>query len=251
MQLVSVIVPAYDSEEFLGRALDSVLSQSHPYWECIIVNDGSSDNTQAVIDDFVKRDSRFRSISLEKNSGSPAEPRNVGVDLARGDWICFLDSDDEWLPEKLREQVLFHDQTGSCWSCCGYVRVALNGRQTVSQPKPTAGFKDLLRLNHLCLSSVMISRDALAPFRFAKLGHEDFELWLRLARTGIEVNGLAMTLVRHYRRANSVSSDKLKALSFYWVIFRTSIGLNPIEAAFVLFRYFCYRFLSVFWAKKQ
>lgn len=97
--LVSIIVPCYNQAQFLDEALQSVLGQSYTNWECIIINDGSTDNTSALAKKWVDKDSRFKYIY--KENGGLSSARNVGLDLAKGDYIQFLDSDDCIVKTKL------------------------------------------------------------------------------------------------------------------------------------------------------
>lgn len=105
MPLVSVIIPTYNSAKFLSRAIGSVLGQTYRNLELIIVDDASTDGTLAIIRGYAEKDPRITYIVLEKNSGGPVAPINRGLGVARGEFIAFLDHDDEWLPEKLQEQV--------------------------------------------------------------------------------------------------------------------------------------------------
>ncbi|MCK5177967.1 MAG: glycosyltransferase family 2 protein, partial [Candidatus Omnitrophica bacterium] len=99
---VSVIMPVYNTKTYLGTALDSVLKQSWVDFEIIIVDDGSTDNTKKLANDF--NDERIRYVRHEQNKGEAAS-RNTGIKLAKGDYIASQDSDDEWLPGKLARQV--------------------------------------------------------------------------------------------------------------------------------------------------
>lgn len=99
---VSVIIPTYNRAHLIGRAIKSVLNQTYKDFEIIIVDDGSTDKTEEVVKDF--KDERVRYIRREKNKGGSAA-RNTGIKAARGEYIAFQDSDDEWLPEKLEKQM--------------------------------------------------------------------------------------------------------------------------------------------------
>lgn len=99
---VSVIIPTYQRAQWLGRAIDSVLAQTMPHFELIVVDDGSTDETDAVVSAY--RDGRIRYIQHGENLGS-SEARNTGVEASRGEYVAFLDSDDEWLPRKLARQL--------------------------------------------------------------------------------------------------------------------------------------------------
>lgn len=102
---VSVVVPAYNAEAYIGATLSSVLKQSFEQFEVIVVDDRSTDATPVLVQALAKNDARLHLITLENNFGTPAGPRNVGVREARGDWIAFLDSDDIWHPDKLKLQL--------------------------------------------------------------------------------------------------------------------------------------------------
>lgn len=100
---VSVIVPCYNQAQFLAETLDSVLAQTHENWECIIVNDGSTDDTEAVAKEYCNKDNRF--VYYKKENGGLSSARNAGLDIVQGDYVQFLDSDDILLPNKLECQI--------------------------------------------------------------------------------------------------------------------------------------------------
>jgi len=101
---VSVIIPTYNRAHLIGRAIQSVLNQTYQDFEIIIVDDGSTDNTEEVIKEFQEQDKRVKYIKHDKNKGGSAA-RNTGIKTARGEYIAFQDSDDEWFPEKLEKQM--------------------------------------------------------------------------------------------------------------------------------------------------
>ena len=118
--LVSVIIPAFDAAAYIHRTLDSVISQTYETIEVIVVDDGSSDATSSIIEEFVNRDARFQLIR-QRNAGVGAA-RNTAIRKARGKYIAPLDADDLWVPEKLEKQVACMEQRGNeaglvyCWS---------------------------------------------------------------------------------------------------------------------------------------
>src|SRR4051794_25662018 len=95
LTLVSIITPAYNCEEFISEAIDSVLAQTYINWEMIIVNDKSTDNTEKIVNDYIQLDTRIKVINLSENSGA-AVARNKALENANGRYIAFLDSDDKW-----------------------------------------------------------------------------------------------------------------------------------------------------------
>lgn len=99
-------MPNYNNSKFIGEAIESVLAQSYDNFELIIIDDNSTDNSLAIIQSYIKKDNRIKLITLKKNSGT-AFARNKGIELAKGKYISFLDSDDLWLPHKLEKQIKF------------------------------------------------------------------------------------------------------------------------------------------------
>lgn len=114
---VSVVIPCYNGAAFIGATLRSVQAQSFVDFEMLVVDDGSRDATAAVVEAMAAVDRRIRLIRLERNSGGPATPRNVGVSQARGRWIAFLDADDIWHPDKLRSQLTTMQRNGAKFCC--------------------------------------------------------------------------------------------------------------------------------------
>ena len=109
--MISIITPCHNSQIFLGATIQSVLSQTYPNWELIIVDDCSTDNSVDIIQNYARKDDRIKYFRTDKSSGSPTLPRNIGIEHAKGRYIAFLDSDDAWLPDKLEKQVkLFDDE---------------------------------------------------------------------------------------------------------------------------------------------
>ena len=106
MCLVSIITPIYNSEKYVDSCINSVLKQTYSCWEHILIDDCSSDNSNTLIKSFQFKDSRIRYYRLHENSGAGIA-RNKGIELAQGNYIAFLDSDDQWYPEKLEKQLNF------------------------------------------------------------------------------------------------------------------------------------------------
>lgn len=105
MNSVSVIIPAFNSEEFISEAIESVIGQTYSSWELIVVDDGSTDRTKQIVDKYLGEDNRIKYI-YQNNSG-PAAARNKGIQASCGKYIAFLDSDDIWYLDKLEKQMDF------------------------------------------------------------------------------------------------------------------------------------------------
>lgn len=102
--LISVIIPTYNRAAKIGAAIDSVIGQTYPVWEIIIIDDHSQDDTEAAVEAYIRRHAAIRYVKLEQNYG-PGHARNVGLELSKGEFIAFLDSDDTWYPEHLEKHI--------------------------------------------------------------------------------------------------------------------------------------------------
>lgn len=181
---ISVVIPAYNREKFISRAIESVLNQTHKVDEIIVVDDGSLDNTLEVLDTF---GDKIRVIN-QSNSGVSCA-RNRGVENSSFDWIAFLDSDDEWDKDKIREQVQFHaDNPEILFSHTNEIWIR-NGKKInqKSHHKKFGGFcfEKNLDFCHIAPSSVMIERDLfkeVGSFDESLVVCEDYDLWLRVLR---------------------------------------------------------------------
>ena len=105
---ISVVIPMYNSEKTILKALLSVVNQTYLPAEIIIVNDGSTDNSQKIVEEFIiNNNKQYSFLLLNKSNGGVSSARNIGIKRATGEYIAFLDSDDRWLPEKLQKQMMF------------------------------------------------------------------------------------------------------------------------------------------------
>ena len=124
--LVSVITPSYNCARFIGATIESVLRQTYTNWEMLIVDDCSTDESQEVIERYVNKDSRIKLFVLDRNSGA-AIARTRAMQLAKGRYMAFLDSDDLWLSDKLERQLEFMNKCHHIFSCTAYEQIDENG----------------------------------------------------------------------------------------------------------------------------
>jgi glycosyltransferase involved in cell wall biosynthesis len=208
-ELVSVIVPAYNSARFLPDAIGSLMQQTHPSVEIIIVNDGSTDDTESALRPFLDS----ITVCHQKNAGTAAA-RNHGLAVSRGAFIAFLDADDAWEPEKLSRQVALLQADAAAvliHTNVGYVDAG--GRSIANVPRTDDRFADasvqaLLAHNFITASSVMVRRESLeaAPFSNDVPGCEDWDLWLRLSRSG-SIAFIPDRLTRYRLHGSNISSN--------------------------------------------
>ncbi|MBN1614997.1 MAG: glycosyltransferase family 2 protein [Deltaproteobacteria bacterium] len=213
MPAVSVIIPAYNREKFIGRALESALAQTFRDMEIIVVDDGSSDGTIEVVKKLAGSDSRLYLLVHEKNRGAQAA-RNTGIFASAGDYIAFLDSDDEWLPEKLERQMSLiarnRDRTGAFYA--GYLQVYGNGNSEAECLPRLRGniYRAVLEASFGDMNTLMVRKDILFAAGLCNeriRAYHEWDLCIRLAgRTDFDY--VPEPLARYYLHgAPTISSD--------------------------------------------
>lgn len=211
--LVSVVIPTFNRARDLERALKSVLAQTCPRWEALVVDNHSSDNTDEVVKAF--GDPRIRLLKIH-NNGVIAASRNLGIRHALGEYIAFLDSDDWWLPRKLEESLKYLDQ-GSDVVYHDLFMVYRAGqrifwRKVRARALGVPAFQDLLvNGNALITSSVVARKSILLEIGglsedTALISWEDYDAWLRAARITDKFRKLSKPLGYYWRGGGNVSS---------------------------------------------
>lgn len=220
--LVSIITPCHNAEAYLSHTIESVINQTYSNWEMLIVDDCSTDNSAEIIKQYSLNNPRIRYLKTEKPSGSPALPRNIGIDNSKGEYIAFLDSDDIWLPDKLEKQVNFMEQNSYSLSYSYYEKMDWNGRRDnrVIRTRDLTTYFDLLKSNSIpCLTS-MVKRDAIGETRFKQIAQEDFCFWLDILRKGFTGYNLKEVVAVYREAKNSRSANKFDMFKGYWNVIR-------------------------------
>ena len=233
--LVSVVMPAYNCEKYIGQAIRSVLEQTVSL-ELIIVEDKSGDGTEAVICEFLD-DERVIYISNDVNSGVAAS-RNKGIDLARGKYIAFLDSDDYWTSDKLERQVTFMEKGNKVLSSTGRELIDENGVSTgrVIGIPDVICYKDLLKGNVLNTSGVMVLASVAKKYKMVQDHlHEDYIMWLSILKEYKVAYGINEPMLKYRVMKGTKSGNKLKSAKMTFGVYRY-IGLNLPVAIY----YFCH-----------
>ena len=231
--LISIIMAAYNAEKTIEQAINSVLSQTYPDFELLVVNDCSTDKTAMLAEAIVKKDDRIRLISNEKNSGV-SYTRKHGLEEASGEWVAILDSDDAWAPEKLEKQINLQKKTNADLLFTGSAFMDADGKPIdwyLAAPAEVT-YRQLLKQNVLSNSSALVRKELYAKYYAVGDGmHEDFAMWLNILKDGRKAYGVDEPLLIYRIAKSSKSGNKFKAAKMNWNTYRY-IGLNPIEAAY-------------------
>ena len=234
--LVSVILPAYNCEKTLRDTLDSVLDQTYRDFEIVLINDAATDGTSAICDSYAKKDARIRYFVNSKNLGT-LETRVRAINLAKGEWIAFIDSDDIWSPDKLEKQFALQKATGCdlIYTASSFINENGEPFKWIMHVPEEVTYKKLLRQNVISNSSVLMrKRDYLkySPFTERERDmHEDFACWLCMLRAGLTARGINEPLITYRLHKNSSSSNKVNAAKLNMNTYRY-IGLGLLERYF-------------------
>ncbi|MGE4559136.1 MAG: glycosyltransferase family 2 protein [Desulfobulbus sp.] len=221
-KLVSVVIPSYNYGKFLKQAFDSVVNQTYANLEIIIVDDGSSDDTQEIVRPLVESFNNLRYIRHEANKGLPAT-RNTGINASNGEYIAILDADDEWLPEKIQKQVEFLNANPDIGMVsCGYLlKDTVKGIEREYLPADYGGHDDFLE-NLLVRnvfsggSGALIRKECFMEaglFDTSLRYCEDWDMWLRIARY-FKISSLSEPLYVLYEHGYNMS-HKIELMKDY------------------------------------
>lgn len=181
MELVSIIIPAYNCTDFIAESIRSVLAQTYTNWELIIVDDCSTDNTWSVLEKQAAIDPRIRIFRLPQNAGA-GQARNKGIEEAKGRYIAFLDGDDWWYPTKLQTQLAYMQQHKYEFTCTWYedAHADLIPYHT-SRPHDKQNFRYMLCGNEVGTPGVIIDTQRIGKIYMPNRRRgEDWCLWLRI-----------------------------------------------------------------------
>jgi len=219
--LVSVITPAYNAARVIERAVHSVAAQSVATLEHIVIDDGSTDDTRAMLRSL-QPDFPDLHVIVKPHEGA-AQARNAGIEAARGRYVAFLDADDEWLPGKLARQVKFMESEGVLFSYGDYQcdrSIVGRDRRKVHSPDQI-GYEDFLRACPIGCLTVAYNQEALGKVYMPEVerGH-DWGLWLRLTRNGVVARRYPGIEAIYHVSNKSLSGKKLKKARDVYRIYR-------------------------------
>lgn len=236
--LVSIIMPAYNAEKTIEQAVNSVLAQTYPHFELIIIDDCSGDRTRAIALDYAAADHRIRVITNDQNQGVSLT-RHKGVQDATGEWLAFLDSDDAWTADKLEKQMALQKIKNAqlIFTASAFMDEQNAEKKWIMHVPITINYRKLLKQNLISNSSVLVRKSCYLEHEMIGSNlHEDFVCWLRLLRTGELAYGIDEPLLIYRLSSNSKSGNKLKAARMNWRAYRAA-GLNIPEAAYYMVCY--------------
>lgn len=219
--LVSVITPVYNAEKVIEKTLNSIFNQTYKEIEVVLVDDCSKDNSREVIEGLKIKHPEIVYFCQLTNQGAGAA-RNKALELAKGQYVAFLDADDLWHPTKIEKQINLLKDTGGAISYTAIQMIDENDEivKRKRNVKEKIDYNFLLRNTMIATSTVLIDRTILGDFRMStRRGGQDYATWLMLLREGAIAYGINEAL-EDYRigNKNSLSSNKFKSIKQVWEI---------------------------------
>lgn len=232
--LVSIIMPTYNCEKYIRETIETVKSQTYVNWELIIIDDCSKDNTKQVVEEFCKGDDRIKYKRMNTNQGA-AMARNAGIEMAQGEYMAFLDSDDLWYKDKLEKQLKFMQDNNYNFTCTSYEKIDEKSQllNKIFKAKKRANYNRILLDCPVGNSTVMYNVEKLGKFEVPNIrkGNDD-ALWLKILKEEEYIYGLEEVLMKYRVRSNSVSSNKLQLVKYYWYKYRKIEHLSIPRSVF-------------------
>ena len=240
--LISVIMPAYNAEEFIEEAIASVVAQTITDWELLVIDDGSRDKTCQIVAELAGKDPRISLLVNEEIMGA-AGTRNRGLDIHRGQYVALLDSDDYWQPEFLEKMLRCAEETKADIIYCSYELVDGHGKKVCNDfivPEQTDFEQSMIRSVITCSTVLMTNKIAGNHHFPTGIYHEDIALWFSLLRDGAIARGVPEVLAAYRQREDSKTANKLTSACRRWVIYRKYLKLPFFRSIGLMTKYAYY-----------
>lgn len=247
--LVSIVVPVYNAENFLPETIGYIQAQTYKEWELLLVDDCSTDKSREWIETKRKEDDRVKLVVQDKNSGA-AKARNRGICEAQGRYLCFLDADDIWMPDKLSTQLEYikevqktsNPQAGFVFMGYEFADEKGSGLGKIVHVPRQIHYKEALKNTTIFTSTVMIDRKWIPDedIYMPCIESEDTATWWQILKKHGTGYGIDANLVKYRRSAKTLSSNKLTAVRRIWNLYRKQEGFGIAVSMYYMF-FWAYR----------
>lgn len=239
-QLVSIVMPLYNCENYVTEAIQSVITQSYKNWELIVVDDCSTDRSHLIVQDLTNDESRIKLHTMPQNSGV-ASVRNFATKKAIGQYIAFLDCDDVWLPEKLEKQISMMQRDKVFLSYSAYSTIDENSSVTgFFNVSKEVTYNDMLKSSTIGTLTMIYNVAELGKIYFKNIGHEDYAMKLDLLKKIKFAQGITDVLASYRVTSYSLSRNKIKAARWQWKIYRDIEHLSLPKSIYYFINYAYY-----------
>ena len=234
MDCVDIIMPAYNCEKYISKAIESVKKQTYKNWKLIIINDKSTDNTKKEIEKYL--DEKILLINLEKHVGV-AEARNIGMEKSQNRYIAFLDADDMWKENKLELQLKFMKQNNYEFTYTSFLYLKNGKEKQVKKIQESLNYKQALKNTIILTSTVMIDTKKIEKFKMPSIYSEDTATWWKILKKEKTAYGLNEVLTIYRITPQGLSANKFKNLNKTWSLYRKHEKLSLIKSIYCFTNY--------------
>lgn len=249
-ELVSIIMPSYNTGRYIKDSIESIISQTYTNWELLIVDDCSSDNTDEIIKSYLT-DQRIKYIKNEKNSGA-AVSRNRALREAKGRWIAFLDSDDIWHTEKIERQLKFMSETGYKFTYTDY-NIQLNGEWLpyIYYGPDVVNKREMKNYCYFSTITVMYDREYVGLIQIEPIRkHNDYAMWLKIIEK-TPCYRFPECLSSYIKHDGSISSvSKITLIKHHYILWRIAEKKSVISSCILTCRNLFFGFIKKIRYKK-
>ncbi|MDQ8011244.1 MAG: glycosyltransferase family 2 protein [Flavobacterium nitrogenifigens] len=238
-ELVSIIVPTYNTEKFIRQTIESVQNQSYSNWEMILADDASTDKTVAIIEEFAKNDNRIKLFKLPENRGN-GFARNTALEKAIGKYIAYLDADDLWFPEKLEKQIQYLKANNQPFTFSYYDSIDEEGNnlnRRVESPNPLT-YKELFFCNYVGNLTAIYDVEHFGKIKLeSSEKRQDWRIWLTILKQIKSAEAVPESLAFYRIRKDSISSSKFKLIKHNFGVYRKFHGYNLFFSILLMMRF--------------
>ena len=239
MEKVDIIMPVYNSENYISEAIESIKKQTIHNWRLIIIEDGSTDNTINIIKQVIKDiEDKVTLIQLEGNTGV-ANARNVGIDKSTNRYIAFLDSDDIWKKDKLEKQLHFMKENHYHFTYTCFTYLKKGKYKNVKEIPQSLNYEQALKNTFILTSTVMIDTENIAKddIKMPNIKSEDTATWWNILKKGNIAYGCKENLTIYRITQNGLSSNKFKNLKKTWNLYRKQEKFSVCKTIYYFINY--------------
>ena len=231
MDLISVIIPYYKKKEYIISSINSVLNQTYKNLEIIIIYDDLNKEDLNLLKKIKKKDNRIKIYINKKNLGA-GRSRNKGIQLSKGIFVAFLDSDDLWKKNKLKKQIFFMKKNGINASHTSYTIINSNNKIIGSRNAKDMSYKLLLKSCDIGLSTVVLKKEIItSKIKFANIKtKEDYVLWLKITFNNNKIFALNDNLTKWRKLEDSLSSSRLQKIYDGYLVYRKYMNFNLLKS---------------------
>jgi len=234
--LISIIIPFYKKKKYINQTINSIIKQSYKNFELILIYDDPDKSDLKYVKKTLKKIKRKKIIINNDNIGAGLS-RNLGILKAKGKYISFIDSDDIWKKDKLKNQLLFMLDNNIEFCFTSYS--IINKKNVIIKfikAKKNIEYKDLIKSCDIGLSTVMLKKKLLKNIKFPKIKtKEDYVLWLKLSKKNIKMMGFDQKLVLWRKLDNSLSSSVFQRVHDAFYVYNTHLNFNFIKSIYFIF----------------